>query len=178
MDNTLQSLTLNGDVGSISSCAGTNDKESRSCFHCGKTSTSMKRCTSCSLAWYCDVACQKSHRKDHRHECVQIASMANEPPPPSEDCPVCLQVLPIDKSLVTYKFCCGKLVCCGCVFENERVAVVDYLKEHGEDEINSEDMVKAFEARTACPFCRKKITFHDEQKEMLTQSAQEEGQGR
>lgn len=27
--------------------------------------------------------------------------------------------------------------------------------------------MKAFEARTSCPFCRKKITLHNEQKEML-----------
>lgn len=43
------------------------------------------------------------------------------------------------------------------------------MKEHEEGEFSTEDMFRAFEARTSCPFCREPAKFRGEEKEMLNQ---------
>lgn len=39
------------------------------CGACHKTSTSLKRCGSCQMIWYCGAACQTSHWKYHKAVC-------------------------------------------------------------------------------------------------------------
>ncbi|KAI8749332.1 hypothetical protein BgiMline_028655 [Biomphalaria glabrata] len=39
------------------------------CSYCGKSSFSMKFCTNCWVAKYCDRECQKGHWSEHRHHC-------------------------------------------------------------------------------------------------------------
>lgn len=52
------------------SSAGEDAEES--CASCGKTGADLKRCTACKRVWYCNVTCQRKHRKDHRDECKRI----------------------------------------------------------------------------------------------------------
>ncbi len=53
------------------SSAGGEDAE-EACASCGKTGADLKRCTACKRVWYCDVTCQRNHRKTHRDECKRI----------------------------------------------------------------------------------------------------------
>jgi len=49
-------------------CCGNRD--------CGKKAepfTTLKMCTACRSMWYCNVDCQKTHRKYHKHQCKQDA---------------------------------------------------------------------------------------------------------
>jgi len=41
-----------------------------------------------------------------------------EPPPP-EECPICMLPLPMDTNESTFKSCCGKLICNGCIYAIE-----------------------------------------------------------
>ena len=48
--------------------------ESKSCASCGQRGSDcrLKKCTACKSVWYCNVTCQKAHRKAHRKECKRI----------------------------------------------------------------------------------------------------------
>ena len=102
------------------------------CSACGKKSDTLKKCNGCLCVWYCDKKCQNKHRKEHKKECkvikkeldkrggkLDLGTELNVGPPlgelsPQEECPICMQVLPIHASLRTYSNCCGKLICGGC----------------------------------------------------------------
>ena len=47
------------------------------CSACGKESDTLKKCTACKCVWYCDVACQKRHRNEHRKECNRVKKEVN-----------------------------------------------------------------------------------------------------
>ena len=42
-------------------------------------------------------------------------------PPPRGECPVCFSVLPLEPQHSQYMECCGKVICRGCMHEQERV---------------------------------------------------------
>lgn len=42
------------------------------CASCGETGGELKRCTACKAAHYCNVVCQRNHRKVHREECKRL----------------------------------------------------------------------------------------------------------
>ena len=42
------------------------------CASCGSTSSSLKRCSGCHSAYYCDTKCQHDHRPSHKKECKRI----------------------------------------------------------------------------------------------------------
>jgi len=63
--------------------------------------------------------------------------------PPAEDCPICFLLLPTLDTGRKYYACCGKEICCGCVY----APVYD----------NQGRIVK----RT-CPFCRAPMPISDE----------------
>jgi len=104
------------------------------CSACGKKSDTLKKCNGCLCVWYCDKKCQNKHRKEHKKECKVIKEILDKRggkldvgtelnvhvgPPlgelfPQEECPICMQVLPIHAALRTYSNCCGKLLCGGC----------------------------------------------------------------
>merc|ERR1740139_2039677 len=52
------------------------------CANCGKEEDEpfkLKMCTACRSVCYCNVNCQKTHRKNHKHQCnldVQILKRA------------------------------------------------------------------------------------------------------
>ncbi len=44
-------------------------EEGRCCAACGKSSPNLRKCAPCKSVWYCDVSCQRDHRKAHKKEC-------------------------------------------------------------------------------------------------------------
>ena len=79
----------------------------------------MNSCNKCDLVKYCNAACKKKHRHKHKKKCEKrVAELYDEKlfrePPPREDCPICFLPLPLDDQ-VTFKSCCGKLICRGCI---------------------------------------------------------------
>ena len=128
------------------------------CSACGKKSDTLKKCNGCLCVWYCDKKCQNKHRKEHKKECKVIKkeldkrggklNVGNEMDigplgkvPPREECPICMQVLPIHGSLHTYFPCCGKIICCGCDHQHS---------------------MKSGKGRT-CAFCREPLPKSDDE---------------
>jgi len=67
------------------------------------------------------------------------------PPPPTEDCAICLVPLSHVHSESRYHMCCGKLVCKACTFEHEE-SINKQNEENGGKKL-------AF----TCPFCREPV---------------------
>ena len=46
------------------------------CASCGKSDDAegLKQCTACYSVWYCNVTCQRDHRKAHKSKCREIAA--------------------------------------------------------------------------------------------------------
>lgn len=114
------------------------------CAKCNKTSEpfeQLKMCTDCRSVWYCTVDCQKAHRPLHKKYCKQAKMLIktfkdvnsinadNDDGDDNlfdfklltmDDCPICLIPLPITKSEVMYKVCCGQVMCASCQCEADR----------------------------------------------------------
>ena len=136
-----------------------NGTPTKLCSACGEESDTLKKCTACKCVWYCDKDCQKRHRSEHRRECklikeildcrFRVLDLGTERDlgafpglPPREECPICMQVLPIHEALQTYYVCCGKTVCCGCNFQHR---------------------IKSREQAVPCAFCRTAALGSDEE---------------
>ena len=98
------------------------------CANCGKGEESvgdLKACTACKTVKYCNRDCQIAHRPQHKKACKKRAAELHDEklfkqPPPAEDCPICMLLLP---SMVTgskYRACCGKIICSGCIHAVEK----------------------------------------------------------
>ena len=90
------------------------------CAACGKNGVGLKKCGACELVRYCGAACQRAHRPQHKGECKsRAAELYDEAlflqPPSREECPICFLELPVKENMQTYKSCCGKIICDGCV---------------------------------------------------------------
>ena len=122
------------------------------CSECGKKSNTLKKCNGCRCVWYCDKKCQNKHRKEHKHECRAIKIILDErggkvnlgteldvgplgKVPQQEECPICMLALPIHPKLQGYAACCGKTICCGCMYQNQEKS----------------------QERPTCAFCREPI---------------------
>ena len=86
---------------------------------------------------YCNAACKKKHRTKHKKKCEKrIVELHDEKlfkqPPPNEDCPICMLLLPSLDTGYIYSECCGKIICSGCIYA---VAIRDKKEQ-------------------TCPFCR------------------------
>ena len=94
------------------------------CANCGKgeeESHKLKNCTACKLTKYCNRECQIAHRPQHKKECRKRAKELYDEqlfkqPPLAEDCPICFQLLPTLITGYRYMSCCGKVICCGCIY--------------------------------------------------------------
>ena len=112
------------------------------CANCGKEGDNLNICNKCKGAKYCNAACKKKHRKQHKKKCERIVAemhdeaLFREPPPEFGDCPICFLRLPSLDSGKRYMSCCGKIICCGCCYAD----VYDY-----QGNIIVEEK---------CPFCR------------------------
>jgi hypothetical protein len=102
------------------------------CAACGDSDDgggSLKACTGCNLVEYCNRTCQVAHWPAHKKACKKrLAELFDKKlfkqPPPNEDCPICYVRLPIDSDQSTHKSCCGKTLCCGCLYAHT-VAAAD-----------------------------------------------------
>lgn len=54
---------------------GDSEKNDKCCAACGKDGDGLKKCTACKSVWYCNVSCQKAHRKAHVKRCKRIEKM-------------------------------------------------------------------------------------------------------
>ena len=69
---------------------------------------------------YCNAACKKKHRSKHKKACERrVAELHDEAlfkePPPREEFSICFLPLPLDAQQKTFKECCGKVICDGCI---------------------------------------------------------------
>ena len=93
------------------------------CANCGKGEESagdLKACTACKMVKYCNRDCQIAHRPQHKKECKKRAAELHDEklfkqPPPAEDCPICMLLLPSLHTGWKYRGCCGKMICSGCI---------------------------------------------------------------
>ena len=118
------------------------DDISNICANCGKgeeSTNSLKACTACKLVKYCNRECQIAHRPQHKKACKKRAAELHDELLFKEvepvDCPICMIRMPLLDSGVRYMSCCGKTICCGCIFApvyDDKGNVVD----------------------DTCPFCR------------------------
>jgi len=107
-------------IGSISTL-----KDMTTCANCGKQGNSddMNTCNKCKMVKYCNAACKKKHRTKHKKACERRVAelhdeqLFNEVEP--EECPICMLPLPLETNTSTFKSCCGKRVCNGCVYAME-----------------------------------------------------------
>ena len=119
-----------------------NKKDVLVCANCGKEGDEINNvCNKCKQVKYCNAACKKKHRTKHKKHCERrVAELHDKElfkqPPPAEDCPICFLRMPTFHTGSTYKSCCGKLICSGCI----HAPVYD-------DQGNIVDNEK-------CPFCR------------------------
>ena len=133
--------------------AKAGEAQAKFCSSCGKNSDALKTCNGCKCVWYCDKICQMNHRRDHKEECRRVKTVLDKRGgnldigteldlglplpdlPPQEECPICMRCLPLQKGLLGYSPCCGKIVCGACDYQHS-------LKSGG--------------ART-CAFCREPV---------------------
>ena len=134
------------------------------CANCGKGEEyigDLKACMACKMVKYCNRDCQIAHRPRHKRACKKRASeirdekLFQESPPP-EDCPICFLPLSLDTRESTFKSCCGKLVCLGCVHA--------MIEERGEEEESA-----------YCPFCRTPQANSNEEEIERTEKLMENG---
>ena len=133
-----------------------NENDVSVCANCGKEGSNLNICNKCKEATYCNAACKKKHRKQHKKQCerrvaeLHDEALCKEPPPEYGDCPICFLRLPIMASGRTYMACCGKMICSGCCHAD----VYDNLGNIIADE--------------KCPFCRTPVaTSYEEVIERL-----------
>ena len=98
------------------------------CASCGKEGNSgdMNTCNKCKMVKYCNAACKKKHRKKHKKDCKLFKE-----PPPNEECPICFLPFQYRDKTETFKTCCGKRICNGCIHA-----------------------IWMSEGKDLCPFCR------------------------
>ena len=102
----------------------TDDNIMTMCANCGKGeegSDCLKACAACMMVKYCNRDCQIAHRPQHKKACKKRAAELHEEAlfkehPPPEDCPICFLPLPFENNERTFKSCCGKLICNGCIY--------------------------------------------------------------
>ena len=115
------------------------------CANCGVgegDGIELKTCTACKSVKYCGITCQKKHRPKHKRACKKRAAEIRDEilfkQPESRhlgDCPICFLPHSLDEGKTVLMICCGKLICNGCNFANQRREL-----EEGRDH--------------KCPFCR------------------------
>ncbi|EJK47083.1 hypothetical protein THAOC_34223 [Thalassiosira oceanica] len=117
------------------------------CAHCGQEggdAVKLKNCNACLLVKYCDVDCQKAHRKQHKKACKKRAAELKDERlygqgherPEGEFCPICTRPVPLPTGKHSrVNGCCMKMVCNGCALAAMRTGI------HGK-----------------CEFCRTPVT--------------------
>ena len=130
----------------------TTDNIISECANCGKgedSSGDLKACMACKSVKYCNRECQIAHRPLHKKACKKRAAELHDEAlfkehPPRDDCPICFLPLPLNPSETTFKSCCGKKICGGCI-----VAMMKESFGRGKTDL--------------CAFCREPIPNSDEE---------------
>ena len=112
-----------------------NENDVSVCANCGKEGISFNICNKCKAVKYCNAACKKKHRKQHKKKCekrvaeIHDVALFKEPPHEHGDCPICFLRLPSLGSGRSYMSCCGKIICRGCiyapVYDNHGIVIAD-----------------------------------------------------
>ena len=80
----------------------------------------MNTCNKCKMVKYCNAACKKKHRKKHKKKCDRRVAELHEEAlfkeVELEECPICLLPMPFETNTSTFKSCCGKCICNGCIY--------------------------------------------------------------
>jgi len=138
--------TNNIDEGGI----GISDISLSICANCSKEGAN-NTCNKCKQVKYCNAACKKRHRHKHKKDCEEYLShiaklreedikraaelhdkeLFKQPPTIEDECPICFLRLPYLKTGGRYQSCCGKNICCGCIYAGRMTS-----------------------ASKLCPFCR------------------------
>lgn len=87
-------------------------------------------------------------------------------PPPKEECPICFLPFPNDEEEQKYQPCCGKILCAGCIVENQRVIMEENAKREAKMTANHGRFLPLLE--DCCPFCREPLaSSHEEHNERI-----------
>ena len=149
--------------------SSTADATIMMCANCGKGEESagdLKACTACKMVKYCNRECQIAHRPQHKKSCKKRAAKLHDEklfkePPPREECPICILPLPIAMDEQSFKSCCGKTICGGCI---HAMAMEDVKKGK-----------KKAEEVGICAFCRTPRPSSDEEVVKRLQKLMERG---
>ena len=107
------------------------------CANCGKHESDiikLKDCTACRLVKYCDVGCQKAHRKQHKKACKQRSAELKDEQlygqgherPEGDFCPICTLPIPLPMhEHSSFNVCCMKMICKGCNFAAQKRGMHD-----------------------------------------------------
>jgi len=131
------------------------------CAACGKegNSDNMNICNKCKSVKYCNAACKKKHRKKHKKACERRVAELHEEALfkeiETEECPICMLPMPIDTYTSTFKSCCGKILCGGCMYT-----------------------MKMSEGKDLCAFCRTPNTKTEDEHIKRTKKLMDRGNGR
>ena len=105
--------------------------------------------------------------KEQKKRAVEAALNRKEDPlknwecPHQDECPICMISLPHIQSEYYYYSCCGKNICCGCLYSNVNAVL----------ERDGGDVETAVAKTMVCPFCREE---HDDSiSEFLMKQAQD-----
>ena len=124
---------------------------SKTCGSCRRVGADLKTCTACRTVHYCDVSCQKAHRKAHKKRCKEIAHTKEvmeefKANPMTEECPICMMRLPLLASEYVYQSCCGMVICDGCIVASQKAQGLDLT-----------------DGDVPCAFCRRRVPSSPEE---------------
>jgi len=129
------------------------------CANCGKGeehSNKLKTCTACLSVKYCSRDCQIVHRPQHKKACKKRAAELYDEKlfkeVEGEDCPICMLPMPLEG--VSYKSCCSKRICEGCICAMA---------------------LRAKGSMPLCPFCRKQSVPPGEEQIRLVEKHMKSG---
>ena len=123
-----------------------SDNNNEKCASCGKEGKSedMNTCNKCKMVKYCNAACKKKHRSKHKKACERRVAELHEEALFKEverdECPICFLPMPIDGDENSFKSCCGKTICNGCIYA-----------------------MRMSEGKQICAFCRTPTVTSDEE---------------
>ena len=146
------------------------------CAHCGTEGSNLNTCNRCNLVKYCNAACKKKHRSKHKKKCDRrVAELRDEElfkeHPPNEECPICIVPMPNDDSHKTFRACCGKTICNGCVHGLVKMDMLNI----GIDELMQNYKQNKEKIQSLCPFCRMPLPESHEEYNTLLEKLVENG---
>jgi len=134
--------------------------DTSTCANCGKEgiSDNMNICNKCKSVKYCNAACKKKHRTKHKKACEKRVAELHEEQLfkeiEPEECPLCLVPFINGNKTESFKSCCGKIICNGCIHA-----------------------MKMSEGKDLCAFCRTPPSSSDEEDLSRVRQLMDKGNG-